>query len=110
MSPVDSSIARPQLPALSAVLPAEPLLLMTAGPVPVPAEVARAGGMVIDHLGDTMNMVIRHIKELSRYTFQTRDEKIFGVSGPASAAMEMAVTNLLWPGRRVLVLKNGLFS
>ena len=110
MSPVDSSIARPQLPALTAVLPAEPLLLMTAGPVPVPAEVARAGGMVIDHLGDTMNMVIRHIKELSRYTFQTRDEKIFGVSGPASAAMEMAVTNLLWPGRRVLVLKNGLFS
>ena len=110
MSPVDSSIARPQLPALTAVLPAEPLLLMTAGPVPVPAEVARAGGMVIDHLGDTMNMVIRHIKELSRYAFQTRDENVFGVSGPASAAMEMAVTNLLWPGRRVLVLKNGLFS
>lgn len=110
MSPVDSSIARPQLPPLTAVLPAEPLLLMTAGPVPVPAEVARAGGLVIDHLGPTMNMVVRHIKELSRYTFQTRDEKIFGVSGPASAAMEMAVTNLLWPGRRALVLKNGLFS
>lgn len=110
MSPVDSSIPKPQLPPLTAVLPAEPLLLMTAGPVPVPAEVARAGGLVIDHLGHTMNMVIRHIKELSRYTFQTKDQKIFGVSGPASAAMEMAVTNLLWPGRRALVLKNGLFS
>ena len=83
---------------------------MTAGPVPVPAEVARAGGMVINHVGDTMAMVVRHIREMSRYVFQTRDERIYGVSGPASAAMEMAVGNLLWPGRRVLVCRNGLFS
>ena len=110
MSPVDANIPHPQLPALTEVLPAEPLLLMGAGPVPVPAEVARAGGMVINHLGDSMNMVVRHIKELSRYAFQTNDEHIFGVSGPASAAMEMAVGNLLWPGRRVLVLSNGWFS
>ena len=107
---VDDNIPRPKIPPLNAVLPAEPLLLMTAGPVPVPAEVAYAGSMVINHIGDTMNMVIRHIKELSRYTFQTRDEKIFGVSGPASAAMEMAIANLVWPGRKVLVLKNGYFS
>ena len=110
MSPVDNNIPRPQPPALTAVLPAEPLLLMTAGPVPVPAEVARAGGMVINHVGDTMAMVVRHIREMSRYVFQTRDERIYGVSGPASAAMEMAVGNLLWPGRRVLVCRNGLFS
>ncbi len=110
MNPVDISIPHPSLPPLTSVLPAEPLLLMGAGPVPVPAEVARAGGMVINHLGDSMNMVVRHIKELTRYAFQTRDEHIFGVSGPASAAMEMAVGNLLWPGRRVLVLKNGWFS
>ncbi len=110
MSPVDTNVPHPKLPALTELLPAEPLLLMGAGPVPVPAEVARAGGMVINHLGESMNMVVRHIKELSRYAFQTTDEHIFGVSGPASAAMEMAVGNLLWPGRRVLVLKNGWFS
>jgi aspartate aminotransferase-like enzyme len=32
------------------------------------------------------------------------------VAGPASAAMEMAVTNLLWAGRRCLCLKTGTFS
>ena len=110
MSPADSSIPRPHLPSIVEVLPAEPLLLMGAGPVPVPAEVARAGGMVINHLGESMDMVVRHIKEMARYVFQTCDDHIFGVSGPASASMEMAVGNLLWPGRKVLVLKNGWFS
>ncbi len=98
------------MPPLAQLLPAEPLLLMTAGPVPVPAEVARAGGLVIDHVGESMNMLLRHIKEMTRYSFQTRDDKILGVSGPASAAMEMAMANLLWPGRSALVLKNGYFS
>ena len=96
MSPVDRSITRPTPPPLTAVLPAEPLLLMTAGPVPVPAEVARAGSMVIDHVGDTMGMVLRHIREMSRYVFQTQDDKIYGVSGPASASMEMAVMATMW--------------
>ena len=110
MTPADSTIPRPQLPSIVEVLPAEPLLLMGAGPVPVPAEVARAGGMVINHLGESMDMVVRHIKEMARYVFQTGDDHIFGVSGPASASMEMAVGNLLWAGRKVLVLKNGWFS
>ena len=110
MSPIDRNIPHPNPPPLTDVLPAEPLLLMGAGPVPVPAEVARAGMLVINHLGPSMNMVVRHIKELARYVFQTTDEHIFGVSGPASAAMEMAVANLLWPGRSVLVLRNGWFS
>jgi alanine-glyoxylate transaminase / serine-glyoxylate transaminase / serine-pyruvate transaminase len=110
VSPVDKRIPHPKLPPITEVLPAEPLLLMGAGPVPVPAEVARAGGLVINHLGETMNTVLTHVKEMARYTFQTVDEHIFGVSGPASAAMEMAVGNLTWPGRRVLVLKNGCFS
>jgi alanine-glyoxylate transaminase/serine-glyoxylate transaminase/serine-pyruvate transaminase len=110
VTPVDDNIKKPQPPPLNQVLPAEPLLLMTAGPVPVPAEVAHAGSLVINHVGATMEMVVRHIREMARYVFQTTDEHIYGVSGPASAAMEMAMTNLLWPGRRVLVLRNGLFS
>jgi alanine-glyoxylate transaminase/serine-glyoxylate transaminase/serine-pyruvate transaminase len=110
MSPIDINIPHPNPPPLTEVLPAEPLLLMGAGPVPVPAEVARAGMLVINHLGASMTMVVRHIKELARYAFQTTDEHILGVSGPASAAMEMAVANLLWPGRSVLVLRNGWFS
>ena len=104
------SIEPPALPPLDQLLPAEPLLLMGAGPVPVATEIARAGGMVINHLGPTMDRLVEHIKQLAGYAFQTGDEHILGVGGPASAAMEMAMGNLLWPGRRALVLQNGWFS
>ena len=103
-------IKPPALPPLDQLLPAEPLLLMGAGPVPVATEIARAGGMVINHLGPTMDRLVEHIKQLAGYAFQTGDEHILGVGGPASAAMEMAMGNLLWPGRRALVLQNGWFS
>ena len=105
-----SGIKPPSLPPLDQLLPAEPLLLMGAGPVPVAAEIARAGGMVINHLGPTMDRLVEHIKQLAGYAFQTADKHILGVGGPASAAMEMAIGNLLWPGRRALVLQNGWFS
>ena len=100
----------PALTPLDAILPSEPLLLMGAGPVPIPHAVARANGVVINHLGATMARVTEHLKEMARYAFQTRADKIMGVAGPASAAMEMAVTNLLWKGRRCLCLKTGTFS
>ena len=103
-------IEPPSLPPLDQLLPAEPLLLMGAGPVPVATDIARAGGMVINHLGPTMDRLVEHIKQLASYAFQTGDEHILGVGGPASAAMEMAMGNLLWPGRRALVLQNGWFS
>ena len=57
-----------------------------------------------------MDRLVEHIKQLAGYAFQTGDEHILGVGGPASAAMEMAMGNLLWPGRRALVLQNGWFS
>ena len=100
----------PQTIPLSDILPPEPLLLMGAGPVPIPHAVAQANGVVINHLGATMNRIVDRVKLMGQYVFQTRSEKIFGVSGPSSATMEMAMTNLLWPGRKVLVLKIGTFS
>ncbi len=95
---------------LADIIPDEPLLLMGAGPVPIPNVVSQANGVVINHLGDTMNQVIDRVKLMAAYTFQTKSEKILGISGPASAAMEMAITNLIWPGRKILVLKMGTFS
>src|SRR5579864_9491425 len=97
-------IVVPALEPLDAILPSEPLLLMGAGPVPIPHAVARANGVVINHLGATMERVVDNLKAMARYAFQTRSDKIMGVAGPASAAMEMAATNLLWPGRRCLCL------
>jgi alanine-glyoxylate transaminase / serine-glyoxylate transaminase / serine-pyruvate transaminase len=100
----------PALEPLDSILPSEPLLLMGAGPVPIPHAVARANGVVINHLGQTMEHVIRNLKRMAQYAFQTQSDKVMGVAGPASAAMEMAVTNLLWRGRRCLCLDTGTFS
>jgi len=83
---------------------------MGAGPVPIPQAVAHANGVIINHLGPTMDLVIRNVKQMAAYAFQTRSDKIIGLAGPASAAMEMAVSNLCWPNRKVLCLKSGTFS
>ena len=104
------SIDPPKSVPLSNILPTEPLLLMGAGPVPIPYAVARANSVVIDHLGETMDEVIRRLKIMARYAFQTESDKIIGIAGPSSAGMEMAISNLLWKNRKILVLKNGTFS
>ncbi len=104
------SILPPPITPLAAILPSEPLLLMGAGPVPIPQAVAQANGVIINHLGPTMDRVVQNVKSMAAYAFQTRSDKIMGLAGPASAAMEMAVSNLCWPGRRVLSLKSGTFS
>lgn len=103
-------ITPPKIDSISEILPLEPTLLMGAGPVPIPEEVANANKRVISHLGEPMNTIVGGIQKMSQYLFQTNSTKIFGISGPSSAAMEMAVTSLVWPGRKVLVLNLGTFS
>jgi len=92
------------------ILPEEPLLMMGAGPVPIPEPVAAANGIVINHLGETMSRVLDQVKRMGRYIFQTETPWLMGVAGPGSAAMEMAVINLVTPGARVLSICNGFFS
>lgn len=102
-------VAPPAPTALARLLPQNLPLLMGAGPVPIPPEVARANALVINHLGAQMNEVVDGIVKMGRYVFQT-EAHILGISGPSSAGMEMAVTALLHPGRSVLVLNLGTFS
>lgn len=104
------SIPKPTTKTIYDILPKKATLLMGAGPVPISDEVARANSIVISHLGDTMRQIVSGIQTMSQYVFQTSSTKIFGISGPSSAAMEMAVTSLLWKGRKVLVLNMGTFS
>lgn len=105
-----SKITPPSNVPLSNILPSEPILLMGAGPVPIPHAVAQANGVVINHLGKTMDEVIERVKLMAAYAFQTKSEHIFGISGPSSAAMEMAISSVLTKGRKVLVLNLGTFS
>jgi len=110
MSIDHSPIPCPVVVPLDAILPEEPLLMMGAGPVPIPAAVAKANTIVINHLGATMAKIIEQVKEMARYVFQTRTKWVLGVAGPGSAAMEMAISNLAWRGTRVLSIRNGFFS
>ena len=100
----------PPIQRLHDILPEEPLLMMGAGPVPIPEPVAAANGIVINHLGETMSRVLEQVKGMGRYIFQTETPWLMGVAGPGSAAMEMAVINLVERGDRVLSVCNGFFS
>ncbi|MBB3117496.1 pyridoxal-phosphate-dependent aminotransferase family protein [Pseudoduganella violacea] len=104
------AVSIPHIVPLEQILPDEPLLMMGAGPVPIPQRVAAANSIVINHLGETMNKVIGQVQEMGRYVFQTNSPYVMGVSGPGSAAMEMAVANLVHEGDRVLCICNGYFS
>lgn len=106
----DFSIPCPSVKSLQDILPNEPLLMMGAGPVPIPDRVAKANSVVINHLGETMGEVIGQVKSMARYVFQTRSKWVLGVAGPGSAAMEMAAANLVEPGDKVLSISNGFFS
>lgn len=83
---------------------------MGAGPVPIADSVSRANSVVINHLGDTMSKITTGLQSLARYVYQTDSEKIIGVAGPASGAMEMVIANLLGEDRTALVLEMGTFS
>ena len=47
----------PSIVPLDHILPDEPLLMMGAGPVPIPQRVAAANSLVINHLGETIDFV-----------------------------------------------------
>ncbi|MBJ2154808.1 pyridoxal-phosphate-dependent aminotransferase family protein [Variovorax sp. IB41] len=105
-----SYLPPPNISTLESILPDEPLLMMGAGPVPIPYRVAFANSIVINHLGETMSKVIGQVKDMGRYVFQTSSSHVLGVAGPGSAAMEMAITNLVTPSSKVLSVVNGYFS
>ena len=95
---------------LDSILPEEPLLMMGAGPVPIPEKVAKANAIVVNHLGETMAKIIDQVKTMAAYVFQTESKWILGVAGPGSASMEMAIANLVWQNTKVLSICNGFFS
>lgn len=107
---VNPAIEVPKVENLDSILHLEPLLMMGAGPVPIPNRVARANSIVINHLGEQMTKVIDQMKVMARYIFQTRSPWILGVAGPGSAAMEMSICNMINRDTRVLSIVNGYFS
>jgi alanine-glyoxylate transaminase/serine-glyoxylate transaminase/serine-pyruvate transaminase len=77
----------------------------------MPPRVVRALGQpAIGHLDPAFVHMMDEVKDLLRYAFQTRNALTFAVSGPGSVGMETCFVNLVEPGDKVIVCRNGVFG
>jgi len=86
-------------------------ILMGAGPTEIPPRVLNATAQpTIGHLDPAFVRMMEDIKQLLRYAFQTANEMTLPVSAPGSAGMEICFVNLVEPGDKVVVCRNGVFG
>ncbi|WP_137939035.1 alanine--glyoxylate aminotransferase family protein [Chitinivorax sp. B] len=86
-------------------------LLLGPGPSNVPRRVLDAlARPTIGYLDPAFVTMMDELKSLMRYAFQTHNALTFPVSGPGSAGMEMCFVNLVSPGDKVIVCRNGVFG
>lgn len=85
--------------------------LMGPGPSDVHPRVLRAMATpLVGYLDDAYVEIMTEVQQLLRYLFLTENEHTLAVSGTGSAAMEMALANMLEPEETVLVPSNGYFG
>jgi alanine-glyoxylate transaminase/serine-glyoxylate transaminase/serine-pyruvate transaminase len=85
--------------------------LMGPGPSEIHPRVFSAMGRpTIGYLDPVFVKMMDELKELLRYAFQTDNALTFPVSGPGSAGMEMCFVNMVSPGDKVIVCRNGVFG
>lgn len=85
--------------------------LMGPGPSEIHPRVFSAMGRpTIGYLDPVFVQMMEELKELLRYAFQTRNAMTFPVSGPGSVGMEMCFVNMVDPGDKVIVCRNGVFG
>lgn len=86
-------------------------LLLGPGPSNVPQQVLSAMARpTVGHLDPTFVAMMEEVKTLLRYAFQTANGLTFPVSGPGSVGMESCFVNLVEPGDKVIVCRNGVFG
>ena len=64
----------------------------------------------IGHLDPIFIKMMDETKQLLQYAFQTQNELTFAVSAPGMAGMECCFANLVEPGDKVIIAKNGFFG
>lgn len=85
--------------------------LMGPGPSDVnPRVLAAMARPTIGHLDPAFVEMMEELKALLRYAFQTDNAFTFPVSGPGSLGMETCFVNLVEPGDKVIVCRNGVFG
>ena len=87
------------------------ILLLGPGPSPVPQRVLDAlARPTVGHLDPSFVGMMDELKELLRFAFQTRNALTIPISAPGSAGMEAAFVNLVEPGDKVVICRNGVFG
>ncbi len=85
--------------------------LMGPGPSDVPPRILAAlSRPTIGHLDPVFVGMMEEIKTLLQYAFQTENPLTMPVSAPGSAGMETCFANLVEPGDKVVVCRNGVFG
>lgn len=86
-------------------------ILMGPGPSNVdPRVLAAMSRPTIGHLDPAFVGMMDEVKELLQYAFQTENALTLPVSAPGSAGMETCFVNLVEPGEKVVIGRNGVFS
>lgn len=85
--------------------------LMGPGPSDVNPRILEAMARpTIGHLDPVFVDMMEEVKGLLQYAFQTTNQLTFPVSAPGSAGMETCFVNLVQPGDKVIVCRNGAFG
>jgi alanine-glyoxylate transaminase/serine-glyoxylate transaminase/serine-pyruvate transaminase len=85
--------------------------LLGPGPSEINPRVMAAMSLpAIGYLDPVFVQMMEELKELLRYTFQTKNALTFPVSGPGSVGMEYCFVNMVAPGEKVIVCRNGVFG
>lgn len=97
-------------PQVSALLPPR-RILMGPGPSDVYPEVLAAQARpTVGHLDPLFVGMMDEVKSLLQYAFQTTNPMTVALSAPGSAGMEACFVNLVEPGEKVIVCRNGVFG
>jgi alanine-glyoxylate transaminase/serine-glyoxylate transaminase/serine-pyruvate transaminase len=85
--------------------------LLGPGPSEINPRVMAAMGLpAIGYLDPIFVEMMEELKSLLRYVYQTKNPLTFPISGPGSVGMEYCFVNMVAPGDKVIVMRNGVFG
>jgi alanine-glyoxylate transaminase / serine-glyoxylate transaminase / serine-pyruvate transaminase len=85
--------------------------LMGPGPTEIhPRVLTTMSQPAIGYLDPVFVEMMEELKALLRYAYQTKNPLTFPISGPGSVGMEYCFVNLVKPGDKVIVCRNGVFG
>ena len=85
--------------------------LMGPGPTEIhPRVLTTMSQPAIGYLDPIFVDMMEVLKSLLRYAYQTKNALTFPISGPGSVGMEYCFVNMVSPGDKVIVCRNGVFG